>query len=365
MTYAASSNDSEPTSWHGLLVLDKPTGITSRAALDRAAGWFPRQTRIGHAGTLDPLASGVLVLCLGKATRLVEFVQDLPKAYRARVLLGARSDTDDADGVCVAVPDARVPELTEIRQTLDSFIGTIPQVPPKFSAARHEGKRAYKLARRQREFELAPRPVQIQRIDIEAYVYPHLDLTVECGKGTYIRSLARDLGERLTCGGLIAALRRTRIGGFEEKDALSIEAERAEAMQKLLPIGAAVAHLPKLTLTDQLITRLRQGQRLAQTDISDFPVAHSCELAAFDSAGELALIVRFEQELARISPIKVMQHELASERPTRRRASSRKADVSCQFRRVRRGPRLVQVNASHHRGRARRPCGSTLAFPHP
>jgi tRNA pseudouridine55 synthase len=306
MTYADSSNDSEPGSWNGLLVLDKPTGITSRAALDRAAGWFPRHTRIGHAGTLDPLASGVLVLCLGKATRLVEFVQGLPKAYRARVLLGARSDTDDADGVCVSVPDARVPELTEIRQTLDSFIGTLQQVPPKFSAARHEGRRAYNLARKQREFELAPRPVQIQRIDIEDYTYPHLDLTVECGKGTYIRSLARDLGERLGCGGLIASLRRTRIGGFDERDAVPLEAQRAEAVQKLLPIGAAVAYLPKLTLTDQLVARLRQGQRLARTDIPDFPVAHSCALAAFNDAGELALIVRYEHEIARISPTKVM-----------------------------------------------------------
>ena len=305
MTFAASSNDSEPGSWHGLLVLDKPTGITSRAALDRAAGWFPRQTRIGHAGTLDPLASGVLVLCLGKATRLVEFVQDLPKAYQARILLGARSDTDDADGVCVSVPDARIPDLTEIRQTLDSFIGTIQQVPPRFSAARHEGKRAYSLARKQREFELAPRPVQIQRINIEDYTYPHLHLTVECGKGTYIRSLARDLGERLGCGGLIAALRRTRIGSFDEKDALPIEADRDEAVQKLQPIGAAVAHLPKLTLTDQLVGRLRQGQRLARTDIPDFPVAHSCDLAAFNGAGELAMIVRYEHEIARISPHKV------------------------------------------------------------
>lgn len=306
MTHASSSPVPESAAWHGLLVIDKPSGITSRSALDQAAAWFPPGTRIGHAGTLDPLASGILVLCIGKATRLVEFVQLIPKTYWARVLLGARSDTDDADGARVPVPDPPVPELLEVRQTLDEFVGEIQQVPPRYSAARHQGKRAYRLARKQREFELAPRPVHVQSITIEAYEYPYLDLLIECGKGTYIRSLARDLGERLACGGLIAALRRTRTGSFDEACALSLEADASLARQKLLPLGQAVAHLPRLLLPEPLVIRLCQGQRLAQHDIPDFPATASGDLAVFDGAGQLAVIVRYEPELARISPVKVM-----------------------------------------------------------
>ena len=302
----ALSNAPGSQSWHGLLVLDKPSGITSRAALDRAAAWFPPDTRVGHAGTLDPLASGVLVLCLGKATRLVEFVQDLPKTYRARVLLGARSDTDDADGVCVPMPDVRVPTLPEIRETLNRFVGEIQQVPPNYSAARVQGKRAYNLARKQRDFELAPRLVKIQQITIDAFAYPYLDLVIDCGKGTYIRSLARDLGERLACGGLIAALRRTRIGSFDETTALGIDADGSQVIKNLLPLGHAVALLPRLAMSESLVNRLCMGQRLAATDIPNYPFASSCELAVFNAAGELAVLVKYEQELARISPIKVL-----------------------------------------------------------
>ncbi len=307
MTYVGSSHLPESAPWHGLLVLDKPPGITSRAALDRAAAWFPPDTRVGHAGTLDPLASGVLVLCLGKATRLVEFVQDLPKTYRARFLLGARSDTDDADGLCVPAPDARAPDLSEVSKALHGFVGKIQQVPPKYSAARHQGKRAYKLARKQYEFELAPRLVKIQQIAIESYAYPHLDLVIDCGKGTYIRSLARDLGECLGCGGLIAALRRTCIGTFDEAIALKLEAEASQASERLLPLSTAVAHLPRLDLPESLVSRLCLGQRLAQADIPDLQPSGSCDLAVFDVAGQLAVIVRFEPELARISPVKVMR----------------------------------------------------------
>ncbi len=307
MTYVGSASLPESAPCHGLLVIDKPPGITSRAALDRAAAWFPPDTRVGHAGTLDPLASGVLVLCLGKATRLVEFVQDLPKTYRARLLLGARSDTDDAAGVCVPVPDARVPDLSEISKALHGFEGKIQQVPPRYSAARHQGKRAYKLARKQHEFELAPRFVTVQQIAIETYAYPHLDLVIDCGKGTYIRSLARDLGECLGCGGLIAALRRTRIGTFDEATALKLDAKASSARERLLPLSAAVAHLPRLELPEPLVSRLCQGQRLAQTDIPNFQPESVSDLAVFDFAGELAVIVQFEPELERISPVKVMR----------------------------------------------------------
>ncbi|HEY8505713.1 MAG TPA: hypothetical protein VIL46_14105, partial [Gemmataceae bacterium] len=141
---------------NGLLVLDKPKGITSRAALDRALRWFPRRTRAGHAGTLDPLATGVLVLCLGSATRLTEYVQAMGKTYRSRFLLGSRSDTDDADGTVEPVPGARAPSREEIDAALARFVGEIDQIPPAYSAAKLTGARAYDLARAGEEVRLAP-----------------------------------------------------------------------------------------------------------------------------------------------------------------------------------------------------------------
>src|SRR5262245_64141974 len=141
----------------GLLVLDKPHGVTSRAAVDRALRWFPRGTRIGHTGTLDPLATGVLVLCVGQATRLTEYVQDMAKTYRAGLLLGARSDTDDADGVVTSVVGAVAPDPVAVEVALAGFVGEIEQVPPAYSAAKLTGRRAYDLARRGEEVSRRPR----------------------------------------------------------------------------------------------------------------------------------------------------------------------------------------------------------------
>jgi tRNA pseudouridine55 synthase len=247
---------------HGLLVLDKPNGITSRDAVDRALRWFPRGTKIGHTGTLDPLATGVLVLCIGSATRLTEYVQQMAKIYRAGVLLGARSDTDDADGTVTPVVGARAPDPATLSDALQGFVGEVEQVPPTYSAAKVSGARAYDLARRGAEVELRGRKVQIYGIDVLAYEYPRLEIEVRCGKGTYIRSLARDLGERQGCGGLIATLRRTRVGPFAVEDALSLDADATAARARLLPVAAAVAELPRLNVPAPDATRLRQGQRV-------------------------------------------------------------------------------------------------------
>ena len=178
----------------GLLILDKPVGITSRAAVDRALGWFPRGTRGGHAGTLDPAATGVLVLCLGTATRLAEYVQRMEKAYLANLRLGARSDTDDAEGVITIDAAAKPPSAETVASGLQHFIGEIQQVPPAFSAAKVDGRRAYDLARRGREVALTPRKVQVFQLRIHNYQYPTLEIEVHCGKGTYIRSLGATWG---------------------------------------------------------------------------------------------------------------------------------------------------------------------------
>ena len=190
----------------GLLVLDKPARLTSRDAVNRALGWFPRGIRIGHTGTLDPLATGVLVLCASAARRgLTEYVQAMPKTYRAAIKLDAASDTDDADGIRTPIPVATPPTCADIEQALGSFLGTIEQVPPKFSAARVTGRRAYDLARQGREVSLTPRTVTIHAIDVLAYAYPDLDIHVRCGKGTYIRSLGARPGAQ-------ARLRRLHLG---------------------------------------------------------------------------------------------------------------------------------------------------------
>jgi tRNA pseudouridine55 synthase len=268
----------------GLLVIDKPTGMTSRDVVNRAQRWFPLRTRIGHTGTLDPLATGVLVLGIGIATRLTEYVQRMSKAYSAGITLGAFSDTDDADGQITPTLDAIVPTETAVRQALAAFVGTIDQVPPAFSAAKVTGRRAYDLARKGEDVSLTPRPVTIHAIDFVTFAYPRLEIVVHCGKGTYIRSLARDLGRQLGCGGYITALRRTRVGCFHEADALPLDVEPAQARHRLRPIAHAVRELPRVTLVDAEAARLLHGQRIAS------PPGLTGEVAVFDDAERLLAI---------------------------------------------------------------------------
>jgi len=288
---------------HGLLVLDKPGGMTSRDALDRALSWFPRGTKAGHTGTLDPLATGVLVVCLGSATRLTEYVQDMSKTYRAGVRLGARSDTDDADGTVEPVAAAVPPERAALETALRGFVGDIEQVPPAYSAAKVSGRRAYDLARRGREVSLDARQVRIYGIDIIAYEYPRLDIEVRCGKGTYIRSLARDLGERLGCGGYIETLRRTRVGPFGVAEAVSLDTDSATARTKVLPVAAALSELPRVVIADDAALRLRQGQAVR----CDEPIAG--EAAVFDNRGGLVAVAHFDAESRLLRPDKVFAPE--------------------------------------------------------
>jgi tRNA pseudouridine55 synthase len=250
----------EPT---GLLVLDKPGGMTSREALDRALRWFPRGTSAGHTGTLDPLATGTLVLCLGKATRLAEYVQAMPKVYRTDIRLGAVSDSDDADGTVTPVDGAVPPTPEAVARAVAGLVGEIEQVPPAFSAAKVAGRRAYDLARRGTAVDLAPRRVTVSAIDVLDYAWPRLTLEVRCGKGTYIRSLARDLGRALGCGGYVETLRRLRVGPFTAADGLRPDADPTEAASRLLPMSAAVAELPHLRVSAAEAARLRQGQAVA------------------------------------------------------------------------------------------------------
>ena len=208
----------------GFLVVDKPGGMTSRDVVNVAQRWFPRRTKIGHAGTLDPLATGVLVLAVGAATKFVERVQAMGKTYRTRILLGFTSHTDDADGNLLPTPAGTVPTVDAVQAILPRFVGEILQLPPRVSALKIDGRRAYDLARQGKDVKLEPRPVRVDAIRLLGYEWPHLDLEIDCGKGTYIRSIARDVGEALGCGGLVQTLRRTRIGRFTEEMGIGLDA---------------------------------------------------------------------------------------------------------------------------------------------
>jgi tRNA pseudouridine55 synthase len=296
-----------PSLFHGFLVLDKHAGITSRDAVDDALAWFPRGTRIGHTGTLDPLATGVLVLAVGAATRLTEYVQRMTKTYRAGLCLGASSDTDDADGRILPIVNAAVPALPSVADAVRAMVGEIDQVPPAFSAARTGGRRAYELARKGNEVGLKPRRVNIYGIDILRFDYPHLELEVRCGKGTYIRSLARDLGTRLHSGAYVESLRRLKVGAFLAAQALPLDTDAATVHTHLLPIAAAVSELPQIALAANEIFRLRRGQSIplsGSPNLSHRSPRH-LEVAVLGESGALIAVAALDTDRQLLSPLKV------------------------------------------------------------
>jgi tRNA pseudouridine55 synthase len=288
----------ESTSCHGLLVIDKPRGMTSRAAVDELQSAFPLDTRLGHTGTLDPLATGVLVIGVGAATRLTEYVQRMEKTYETRLRLGARSETDDGEGVIQQVSVAQPPPRDTVLEALRSFVGEIQQIPPAYSAAKVTGRRAYRLARAKRDFSLSPRRVHIRSLDLLAYHYPWLDIQVRCGKGTYIRSLARDLGERLGCGALVETLRRTRVGPFDQTLAHPLASATLEMSKQLLPLSWAAADLHRIDLQESEVVHVRHGRRVpwpAGFDPAKLP-AQAQEFAGFDSDNQLIAILGIDNE---------------------------------------------------------------------
>lgn len=295
------------SSLHGLLVVDKPTGITSRDAVDRAQPWFGRRVKLGHTGTLDPLATGVLVLTVGQATRLSEYVQRMRKTYRTRIRFGGTSSSDDADGTIVLREGAVPPERAAVERALLEFIGDLTQLPPAFSALRLAGKRAWELARRGVEVSLPPRQVTVYAIQILNYEYPLLELEVVCGKGTYIRSLARDLGEVLGCGGYVTDLHRARVGPFVACHALSLDADRPTALARLLPMSAALADLPRVTIPFAAAQRFCSGMRLAWDSVGVVApeLADCSEAAIFTTEGQFLAVATIEHKRRLLKPEKV------------------------------------------------------------
>jgi tRNA pseudouridine55 synthase len=254
---------------HGWIVLDKPVGMTSTHAVGAVKRLYQAR-RAGHAGTLDPLASGCLPIALGEATKTVPFVMDSRKTYRFTVRWGEERDTDDADGRVTAT-SAQRPSRQAIEALLPRYIGIISQAPPRFSAVKIEGERAYDLARDGEQIELNPRPVEIHSLAIVNLPNPDLaEFIAECGKGTYVRSLARDMGQALGCYGHIEALRREQVGTFGEDDMISLEQLTAlchraatgegNLADTLLPVETALDDIPALAVSGGDAARLQRGQ---------------------------------------------------------------------------------------------------------
>ncbi|MGB2609032.1 MAG: tRNA pseudouridine(55) synthase TruB [Isosphaeraceae bacterium] len=289
----------------GILNLDKPSGITSRAVVDRVARLLPR-IKVGHAGTLDPLASGVLIICVGSATRLIEAVQRMTKVYRTVIRLGARSDTLDAEGRVTVAENPSVPSELEVRQAVAGQVGEILQLPPEYSALKIKGQRAYDLARAGRVVDLQPRLVRIDRADLVSYRWPHLELEIACGGGTYIRSIARDLGEALACGGLVAALVRTRIGPFAlDSSADPTTLTSSSLAANLRPTVDAVPDLPTITLNESQARAIAQGRVVDATNLALDSLTHG-EIALLDADGRLIAIGQGDSSHRTIHPCKVL-----------------------------------------------------------
>jgi tRNA pseudouridine55 synthase len=254
--------------------------------------------KAGHAGTLDPLATGVLPIALGEATKTVSFVMDGRKAYRFTVRWGAETDTDDAEGKVIASSDAR-PDADAIRNVLRQFTGTILQTPPKFSALKIAGERAYDLAREGEEVNLEPRPVEIERLDLVGIPdADHAEFEAGCGKGTYVRALARDLGRALGTCGHVTALRRTAVGPFGEADTVPLDAlpepgsPPGTGSAVLRPVGAGVANLAKLSVSLADAARLARGQA-ALLRGRDAPILEGW--VAVSTQGDLIALAEVEQ----------------------------------------------------------------------
>lgn len=284
----------------GILLLDKPTGVSSFAALYPVKRSF-RGARVGHAGTLDPAASGLLVVGIGAGTRLLEFLEGMPKRYRFGLRLGATTDTCDAEGTILSrAPAETVAAVTRERleAALPEFRGDILQAPPAYSAIKVDGERAYARARAGEDVVLPPRPVRITRLEVVSFAPGHAELEVDCSKGTYVRSLARDLGERLGCGAHATDIRRTAIGPFRVEEAILPPPDRDAPpipASALLPVARAVEGLPAVTVRREWIAALRNGNAVpaagldatAGTRDAQEVDANDATWAAFDAAGEL------------------------------------------------------------------------------
>ena len=276
----------------GILNIDKPAGVTSRDVVTRVVRQFRQATgqkiKVGHAGTLDPMASGVLILAVGKATRLIQYIQRRPKTYQATFRVDCTSESADLETELQALAVPSRPQLADLQEVLPEFLGTILQVPPAYSAISIAGQRAYKLARRGIEVNLEPRQIVIHDLQVESYRYPELKMRIECGSGTYIRSLGRDIAKRLDSDAVMTDLVRTCIGTHHLEEALSFVSLDFETLVAGLTDPLLVVDfMPKLALSLEERDRIRTGRFI------EWPAAfrQATQIAATDSQGRLVAIL--------------------------------------------------------------------------
>lgn len=282
----------------GFLNLDKPVRFTSHDCVARVRRLL-RMKRVGHGGTLDPAATGVLPIALGRATRLLQFLRQ-DKAYRATIRFGVKTATDDLDGEILEQHPVPGLELAAIEHLLPRFLGTIQQIPPRYSAVQVNGKRMYALARAGEVVDVPVRTVEVKHLEIldwRSQDFPEVELAITCGAGTYIRSIARDLGQFLGTGGALASLRRTESHGFSLTNSLTLEALevqiQAQAFQPLEP-AEALSHLPILTLNPKEAKRWSQGQRLANIE-GDAALLLDTPLGIYDDSKTFLGIGRWDK----------------------------------------------------------------------
>lgn len=254
----------------GFLNINKPIGLTSRDVVTKVQRLVSRKYRrmkVGHAGTLDPLASGVLIVAMGQATRLINEVQNFPKRYRGTFLLGQSSDSDDLECEVTRHDDLPIPSQAQIEEELPRWIGTIEQVPPIYSAVKVQGRRAYQEARKGKEVILAPKPVEIHSLQLTRLEFPEVELDIECGSGTYIRSLGRDIALALGTRAVMSDLVRTSIGPFNVEEAIEFEQlDELEFQDALVPPIVALSNRQKVLINQEQETDLFNGCPIGLSD---------------------------------------------------------------------------------------------------
>jgi tRNA pseudouridine55 synthase len=290
----------------GILNINKPAGITSFKVISLVRH-LTGERRVGHAGTLDPLAGGVLPVCFGKATRIIEFLMDAKKTYKAVIKLGVATDTYDVDGTVIRQSDASYVTGRDIESALQSFFGAIEQEPPMYSALKHSGQCLYKLARAGITVEREKRQVYIYGLKLLDYNSPLITIEMECSKGTYVRSLANDLGDRLGCGACITELERLRYGPFAIEEAVSV-AELKDAFsqgdwQRLIyPPGFIMRQWESVTVDEEQQKHIKNGVPVILDDIIKSDVDKCC---VYDSEGSLLAVMSFDNATGKWKPQKV------------------------------------------------------------
>lgn len=288
----------------GILNVDKPSGITSHDVVNRVRR-IAGQRRVGHAGTLDPLATGVLLVCLGRATRVSEYLMRTTKVYRARVRLGITTDTYDADGQMTEERPVDIDRET-VEAALVSFRGPLLQVPPMYSAIKRDGQPLYRLARQGTTVEREPRAVEIYRLELIAWDAPEFTLEVACSAGTYVRSLAYDLGRELGCGAHLAGLIRLASGEFRVEDAVKLEEVTSETLAELLhPVDAALRAFPALHLDETAALDVRLGRPVPVTTSPDSPTVEGELARAYGPDGTFLALVTYRPAEKHWKPHKV------------------------------------------------------------